>query len=114
MDFAPGEYHVFLDADIASPITNGISAHAGSDLQFNLSPNPASHVIHGSFSLQSLNACELKVMDSTGKVVSIQHVTPWHVGTTEFNIPVADWPNGLYFIQLEHDGHSDTQRVIVH
>ena len=114
MDFAPGEYHVFLDADIASPITNGISAHAGSDLQFNLHPNPASNIIHCSFSSQSLNDCELKVLDTTGQLISRQNVTPWHDGTTEFTISVADWNAGLYFIQLVHDGRMDTQRVIVH
>jgi 1,4-alpha-glucan branching enzyme len=113
MDFAPGEYHVYLDANITAPNSTNVASVTNEASEFEVYPNPASHTVYGSIQLTNMQTCTLKVMDQVGKVIATQAIQPWHIGTHEFSLNVVQWPAGLYYIQCLHNGFSTTRQVIV-
>ena len=114
MDFAPGEYHVFLDANIAAPNSTGVSIARNPALQFEVHPNPASQQLYGVIQLPSMQPCTVRVLDTMGQLISTKTIQPWHIGTHEFSFDVVHWSSGIYYIQCLQNGFLTTRKVIVH
>lgn len=76
--FAPGEYHVFLDAPIAAPEpVMAVARLEAPQPEFALSPNPASTTLTLDLRHWPMGAYQMEVMNLTGQ---IQISTPVHTG----------------------------------
>ena len=65
-------------------------------------PNPCRAQLHCTQGLQPSN---LLVLDALGRRIA-------HYNQPQFPLPIADWPNGIYFLQYTADHQHYTQRLI--
>ncbi|HEY3387199.1 MAG TPA: T9SS type A sorting domain-containing protein [Saprospiraceae bacterium] len=80
-----------------------------SDFGFTIYPNPASDYITISFNQIEVNQVHLMLWDAYGKVI-------WSGdrATKEIQIPVNNYPNGMYFLQVSTMEGIFSKRVIIH
>ena len=113
VDFAPGEYHVFLDAPIDSPISDVSTAMAErKEPGLTLFPNPTSGLLQGRMSASSAGTYSIHVLSSTGSIVMEEQRHAWKMGMNEFSLDVSHLPDGLFAIQLWQDGDRTQQWFI--
>ncbi|MCX7863004.1 MAG: T9SS type A sorting domain-containing protein, partial [Bacteroidales bacterium] len=75
-------------------------------------PNPASKEVYISYSLSKPQNAVLEVYDIIGKRQYTQAIKNGNVGVV--SIPVSQWKDGVYFIQLLADGKIvGTEKIIV-
>jgi 1,4-alpha-glucan branching enzyme len=114
MSFAPGEYHVFLDANITAPNTSSVPVGFGEKgVQFDIFPNPTSQLLHGVVELHNMQPYTLRLLNTRGITLIEKQIVPWQLGRNEFSIEVEDLANGLYFIQCDQGDYSIIRKVIV-
>ncbi|MBL7783795.1 MAG: T9SS type A sorting domain-containing protein [Saprospiraceae bacterium] len=81
-------------------------------LQFTVAPNPFSRVLRLDFSDLKEPVADVRVRDMTGRLVmQVQPVA----GTTILEInEAAQWPQGVYFVQVRSGNRVGTQKVVRH
>lgn len=67
----------------------------------NLRPNPASERAWVDFELQKTGKASLKVLDTQGKTIWQNTPETLSTGSYSRSIPLANWPEGAYVVQLE-------------
>ena len=71
-----------------------------------ISPNPAHDWLR--ISIQPASAMRWRALNALGQVV-----TRGETATSPINISTKDWKSGIYFIEIDTDGHRMTRRVVV-
>jgi hypothetical protein len=90
-----------------------IASRLSPELEFTCTPNPASSNLAIQYSIGNPCFVKLKIYDSVGRVVKIlvnDFQTP---GTHTVRCDIDDMANGVYFLQLEHDTHTATKKIIL-
>ncbi|MEO8149650.1 MAG: T9SS type A sorting domain-containing protein [Bacteroidia bacterium] len=109
--FCGGDYHGLYRRLRSEVLTSaGISENSSHENSFYLSPNPASDAINVSGITNSTNA-SLTLFDITGricfqKVISLK-------GNFNLNINVSEFSDGIYFLNLDDDKKSCSQKVMI-
>lgn len=76
---------------------------------FSIFPNPANSTVNIS-TKEILNDASIQVSDVTGKtVLTINKLAP----SSHFSIPVVNLTKGVYFVQLQSNNKSSTQKLII-
>ncbi len=78
-----------------------------------LQPNPAGSNCTVSFDLSKPSQTEVEVVSVTGAVVYSKGTSELQPGGHEVYIEVADFPAGLYFVNVKIDGVKMTRKLIV-
>ncbi|MFZ4785130.1 MAG: T9SS type A sorting domain-containing protein [Flavobacteriales bacterium] len=66
-------------------------------------PNPAQDFVR----IQGVSNAQVTIHDITGKVVFEQKKT------NDLSIPVKNWSNGIYFVQIVEGGKTQTQKLVI-
>lgn len=66
-------------------------------------PNPAQDFVR----IQGVSNAQVTILDITGKVIFEQKKT------NDLSIPVKNWSNGIYFVQIVEGGKTQTQKLVI-
>lgn len=75
-------------------------------------PNPASDIINIQMEVVKLESTTVELYDLSGRLVA-EHTNISNLGTGEFQLNVADVPNGVYLVRVTNGEEVHTGRVIV-
>jgi hypothetical protein len=89
-------------------VTTPVREQLAEDLDFSLSPNPASDQIRLHFEDYELKAGSVSVFSTAGKRQYESIIT----GPTLY-ITTQDWPAGLYFVKVLIDGKIKTKSLLI-
>ncbi len=78
----------------------------------NLFPNPAQNIVNLSFNTEVASTLNLKVVDVTGKVV-LNENKDLVEGSNDIELNTASLKAGIYFINMESEGKSQTIKFVV-
>lgn len=79
-----------------------------------LSPNPASNYVNVNFNLERNETVMIKIIDATGRVVSVVSNSVMNHGKNQINIPTNNLTSGIYSVSIEtEEGKTATQFTIV-
>lgn len=78
----------------------------------NVYPNPAVNTAEVSFNLKEASNVAVTVTDLTGKVVYTTNVTNATIGANSVALNVADFSNGMYYVNLATEGSVVTRKFI--
>lgn len=78
--------------------STGINHTAKSNIQLELSPNPATDVLHISFDLQTEANATLEIVDLTGKTV--YKANNFNIGSNNVTVSTAELQAGMYIVHL--------------
>jgi hypothetical protein len=113
-DQDPADDNTYTTSKIfSSPTTVGIK-EINSDVQFSVFPNPVKDVMNIYFFNNENVTVEAGLYSITGqKVADLFNQSVSHA-VIEKHIPVADsWKNGVYFLNVKHDGQISTKRILI-
>jgi hypothetical protein len=105
MDTRDGNSEIYYKRNPTGDLT-GLKESPASDMQFTVSPNPASSEIKVR-SLENIN--EVSVFDIYGKVIYHTDVLN---PTSELRIPVSDFSSGIYFLKVKKGKRVSAQKFI--
>ena len=83
------------DGFLYLPNSSGPAITHSKSLKTRIYPNPASDAIDLAVLCDTLSDAEALVFDAVGKLIMRKFLIDNHI-----QIPVSDWPKGVYFIQL--------------
>lgn len=80
--------------------------------QFTLFPNPAQNQVNITYNAEESAAMNLNIIDMVGKVIYTQplSVTP---GFNKFNVDVADFSKGIYFVAITNGNDRQIKKLII-
>lgn len=78
-----------------------------------LYPIPAQNLLNIQLDLSDVQVMQISVTDILGKTIEILEQNEFTVGQNTLQVNTSSYSNGLYFIQVEAQGHIATQRFIV-
>ncbi len=87
--------------DVASIIT-----------KYSLSPNPSNHTLHIAIDAKSTSEAQLVVIDMSGRVLTQKNLKI-NNGLNAFNLPVSQWSQGQYLLQIKGDNIQIAEFFIV-
>jgi len=96
------------DGRVLRAVTDGITTSTANveHVDFTLSPNPASEVLH--ISISDGESSTITISDISGRIVSVsQHQK------LKFNIDIAELTNGIYFLSFQNESRSKGTRKFV-
>ncbi len=103
--------NIFID-DINISVDAGVEDRSGSNLNFNLFPNPASDKCTMQFHLNTSKNIYYKVADVLGKeILNIKNIQ-CNAGDNSIEFNTINFINGIYFIEL-NDGESKILKQLV-
>ena len=77
-------------------------------------PDPATSAATAAFELPRAAAATLTLLDETGRTVrTLALARPAPAGPHRWPVPLDKLPAGLYFLRLEADGASQTEKLVV-
>jgi hypothetical protein len=76
-------------------------------------PNPAKGMIKIRFNSPDERKVSVKVYDVLGRLAKRVFDGPARIGMNEFLINPKDFSAGVYFVQLEADGYTKTEKIIL-
>lgn len=115
---APGAYSVLisdpsgctesitLSTDVIVPVTE---QHAGIDLA--LSPNPVKSMLALDLQLQAPATVEIEILNIFGQ--TLQHLDMGKTGRVEQLLDLRDYPDGMYFVQVQADRKAVLRKVMI-
>jgi len=104
--FRPG-YHGFLNKSDKNITFSLLSVDRPNDIQFAMSPNPASSNVN--IVLPShLQKADIQIFDVLGKRIYSGNIKNTHV----FNVNVSSWNSGVYLVRITNDSGTLTKRFV--
>lgn len=129
--FGNGYYKLYnLDNPLSSIMTGGpfklydhrgfgaekaISAAVENTLEpdFEVYPNPADAVLHIDFELREKAPVAALVSNALGQTVYLFPAATLAAGLQQWNLPVENWPDGLYLLHLRAGAQTAVRRFVV-
>jgi len=100
-------------AGYATKVTTGVTTANNDEMTIEVSPNPASNMIHLRFSLDDPGSALITLEDITGRNAATITGDKLNNGMNDIAIPVSGLPEGMYILHLISAGKSVSQKVIV-
>lgn len=94
---------------ISQPV--GVVGATAQALGLRLFPNPTQHTATLELSLLSSSQVNIEVYNVTGQVLFSQNAE--QIGTQQYELPVANFAQGVYFVKVRAAGQTATQRLII-
>lgn len=116
IDYAPGEYHVYLDQPISRSGDNNIGTSVNraevARLRLEVSPNPTDGELNISFATNQRSQVRVELLDLNGRVLDVlfSGAAAGAMRVTESTVGV---PAGLYFVRVTDGVGSGVRRVVV-
>ncbi len=108
-----GGNNIYLD-DINIDAAVGIDDEIANALEFNVYPNPSEESTAIGFNLIKEQAVDLRMLDVTGREVSVIYSGKLNSGEHKYNVnQYAKLAAGVYFVKLSIDNSSFTKKLIV-
>ena len=86
----------------------GIENIIAENNSFTIYPNPANQSAVISWQLVENKKCELKIFDALGKIVFQSTVS-----SPQSSVDVGNFDNGIYYVQLNAEDKTGTQKLII-
>ncbi len=99
--------NVFVDNIFVGALNVGID-EANSNLSFNVFPNPAIREINIKYAGSAIK--KLTITDIIGREI---YSTPLSYTQGILKLNISGWNNGIYFVNIQSDNLSQTQKVII-
>lgn len=118
LDYEPGEYHLYTSVRLPEPpggYTTGTVAIKNllpTDFKLNMIPNPTSETTSIQFELESSSFVNLSVYNTLGQEVINLINAKQDQG--RHNVTWDAKNKGLYFVRIEVDGKTKTEKLLVH
>lgn len=108
-----GENHVFLSTlrvkEAGTARTQNLTNKVANFVVF---PNPATDWTSINFDIHHVGMLTVDIIDITGKQVALI-MNEWHSGSVRSRFNTAKLPNGNYFVRLQINGKTATQRLSI-
>ena len=105
--------NVYLDdINIFDPTTVGISEVNKAALKYKVFPNPVENTLNVSFNLLHTTDVQGDVYDISGRKVMTLFDRSFQIGVNTMQINTADWNAGVYFVRIQLEGESFTEKVL--
>lgn len=116
VDYAPGEYHVYLDQPIERNFDNNIgtstNAREVARLELSIQPNPTAGNTQINFQLNGRNQVRVELLDISGRLQRVLFAGAG-AGAMQVDAAVGDLPAGVYFVRVTDGVGSGVQRLVV-
>lgn len=117
IEYAAGEYHVYLDQPIRRSGDNNIGTSTNgvevARLQLEVSPNPTRGEINVSFELKRSENVRVDLLDVNGRTLNVLFSGRQSAGAVRVTESVVGVPAGLYFVRVTDGTGSGVRRVVV-
>jgi PKD repeat protein len=113
-DVSPyGDNNLYIDDInlIGTPV--GIDELKREDLSFDISPNPASGMVHVTFRTDENTDAVLSVVNVIGQEVINDSQSKLSSGSHAFSFSASQLDKGIYFVRITAGGVSDSKKLIV-
>jgi hypothetical protein len=94
---------------ISQPV--GVVGATAQAMSLRLFPNPAQQTATLELSVLSTSQVNIEVYNVTGQVLFSQNAE--QIGTQQYQLPVANFAQGVYFVKVRAAGNTATQRLII-
>lgn len=111
--FSGGGNNLYLD-DLNIHAALGVESLGKDDLGLSVFPNPAQDNLHLAFSINESFQVQVLLRDITGRTVYMNDLG--ELGPNAYDIPITlsdNFPSGMYFIDLQIDGRSFTEKILI-
>jgi len=107
-----GGNHVYLD-NINLTLVSSLVDIDIANLDLSIAPNPANEFSTVQFNLLGEKEVLFRLVDLTGRVVQSQDLGQRSFGNHKIDLDLAGLAAGLYTVQLEIDGKTAAQRLVI-
>ncbi|NEQ55753.1 MAG: T9SS type A sorting domain-containing protein [Leptolyngbya sp. SIO3F4] len=100
-----------ISVEVGNVVANSLAERNASE-GWRIYPNPASDIVRLEWQGEALEEINIRAYSASGQEVQGITASQGASGNVR-ELNVSDWPQGLYWIIVEHKGMKDIQRVIV-
>lgn len=93
--------------------TIGAKEPAADLIEFTLAPNPATDQARVSFTLNQASSVTIQVLDAQGRVVFSQNLGAQEIGLHQFDWQIQNRPTGIYWVDIQTNMGTKTQRLLL-
>lgn len=117
IDKSPAPTNIYrvkiVETSDESSFSNLITVNYQSQVDYNLTPNPAQDNVQIRISAKQTHPANLQIFNTMGKMIYQKN---WLMteGVQQFNINTSTWANGIYFIEIRNGAKVMKQQLVVH